>query len=116
MNITEEKVFQIAEKLADEVFGKEGMEKYSERQVLTVELNKILTSEINDLGIHIEPNEHDVVVVIKANRLVSIGDEGTIVHIHRNREDTENVAYEVEFVEKDNLLMTLYPKDIRKKM
>lgn len=111
MNIEEEKVFQIAEKLADEVFGKEGMEKYSERQVLAVELNKILITELGKLDINIKPNEHDIVVVTKGNDMVSVGDEGTIIHIFE-----VGKVYEVEFPTKNNLILTMYDNELKKKV
>lgn len=44
-NKNDEALFELAEKLADEVFGKEGMEKYSERQMMAIEFHKILQAE-----------------------------------------------------------------------
>jgi hypothetical protein len=93
MNIAEEKVFQIAEKLADEVFGKEGMEKYSERQVLTVELNKILTTELEKSGVTIIA-EHDIVETKIEKNGVPVKSKGTVIHIYKDGE-----AFEVEFAQ-----------------
>jgi hypothetical protein len=47
--MTEDKIFELAELLADEAFGKKGMIAYSERQELTSEFNKIL---VKNLAIH----------------------------------------------------------------
>lgn len=55
--------------------------------------------------------EHDIVVVAKENDMASIGDEGTVVHIHNLGE-----AYEVEFPSKKNLVITMYKDEIKKKL
>lgn len=42
----EEQIFQLAELLADEVFGQDGMIKYSERQELSLKFHKILSEKL----------------------------------------------------------------------
>ena len=45
--MSEDQIFELAEKLADEAFGDEGFIKYSERQVLAHKFYKILIKELN---------------------------------------------------------------------
>ena len=40
--MTDDQLFELAEQLADEAFGKKGMIEYSDRQELTVKFYKIL--------------------------------------------------------------------------
>ena len=44
--MSEMEIFELAEILADEVFGKEGYIYYSERQELTVKFNDILIKKL----------------------------------------------------------------------
>ena len=44
--LTEDEIFELAENLADEAFGKRGLIEYGERQELTVKFNKILIEKI----------------------------------------------------------------------
>ena len=45
-SIVFDKIFKLAELLADEAFGKHGVEKYSERQMLTIAFDKILREKL----------------------------------------------------------------------
>ena len=45
--MTEDKIFELAELLADEAFGKKGMIAYSERQELTSKFNEILVKNLS---------------------------------------------------------------------
>lgn len=48
--MNEDKIFELAEKLADEAYGDKGVYLYSERQDLTSRLNDILKSELKNLS------------------------------------------------------------------
>lgn len=44
--LSEDEIFELAETLADEAFGKKGMIEYSDRQELTVKFNELLVEKI----------------------------------------------------------------------
>jgi hypothetical protein len=60
-----------------------------------------------------EIQEHDIVVVTKdlmSNTVVSVGDEGTVVHIYPNVK-----AYEVEFAKPNPITVTMHKGEIKRK-
>jgi hypothetical protein len=57
--------------------------------------------------------EHDIVVVtngLGSNALVSVGDEGTVIHIYPDAK-----AYEVEFTKPHPITLTMYKGEIKRK-
>jgi len=65
------------------------------------EIEKILNTEIE---------EHDIVTVTKkTDTRIEVGDKGTVVHIHKLGE-----AYEVEFADKNNIIITMCKNEIEK--
>lgn len=49
--MNEDKIFELAELLADEAFGKKGMIAYSERQELTSKFNEMLVKNLTLYGV-----------------------------------------------------------------
>ena len=65
-------------------------------------IEEILNSELE---------EHDIVEVTTGNLLVKEGDKGTIVHVYEG-----GTAFEVEFADQNNLLLTMYKNELKKKL